>query len=503
MPNSAESLDQPFDQVLQRRIVKANHRISKVLQWRLYIAALILSDAVMILSAFGLAYIIRFQFNIPLFRVFVVPSFLYYLEVTAVLVPVWLVIFAFRGLYSPDKLLGGTYEYSQVFNSVIIGLILVIAAGFLIEWIVISRGWMLMAWIFSFLLPCLGRFLLRHLIYGLRQFGYFVSPVIIIGANLEGIQLAEQLTQWKTSGFHVVGFIDKKLCTGATVWKGLSCMGDIEHLDDIIEKYDIEEIVLASSAVSTRDRLMDIFKKYGINSRVKVRFSSGLYEIITTGLTINHIAYVPLMCINPVRLTGMDKALKMILDYTLTVLIIIFISPILLIIAAAIKFDSRGPIIHRRKVVGVNGKRFYAFKFRSMVVNGDEIMAEHPELQIELAKNHKLKKDPRITRVGGFLRRTSLDELPQLFNVLFGNMSLVGPRMIAPEELAKYQKYDINLLTVRPGMTGLWQVSGRSDISYEERVRLDMHYIRNWTIFLDIQLLFQTIPAVLKSRGAY
>jgi lipopolysaccharide/colanic/teichoic acid biosynthesis glycosyltransferase len=124
-------------------------------------------------------------------------------------------------------------------------------------------------------------------------------------------------------------------------------------------------------------------------------------------------------------------------------------------------------------------------------------------LKEELARTHKLKVDPRVTRVGAFLRKFSLDELPQLFNVLKRDMSLVGPRMISPEEVAMYKQFDMNLLTVLPGITGVWQVSGRSDVSYEERVRLDMYYIRNWSIWLDLQLLFQTIPAVLKSRGAY
>jgi lipopolysaccharide/colanic/teichoic acid biosynthesis glycosyltransferase len=153
--------------------------------------------------------------------------------------------------------------------------------------------------------------------------------------------------------------------------------------------------------------------------------------------------------------------------------------------------------------MGVNGTQFDAYKFRTMYVNGDEILDAHPELKEELEKNHKLKDDPRVTRMGMFLRRTSLDELPQLLNVLRREMSLVGPRMISPEEIDMYDQWDINLLTVQPGITGLWQVSGRSDIAYRQRVRMDMHYIRNWSIWLDIQLLIQTIPAVLRGRGAY
>jgi lipopolysaccharide/colanic/teichoic acid biosynthesis glycosyltransferase len=153
--------------------------------------------------------------------------------------------------------------------------------------------------------------------------------------------------------------------------------------------------------------------------------------------------------------------------------------------------------------MGINGQQFDAFKFRTMHVHGEQILAAFPDLHKELAQNHKLKKDPRITRLGIYLRKTSLDELPQVINVLQGKMSLVGPRIITPEEVGKYSKWDINLLTIRPGITGLWQVSGRSDVSYEERVRLDMHYIRNWSIWLDLKILFQTIPAVIHMRGAY
>ena len=153
--------------------------------------------------------------------------------------------------------------------------------------------------------------------------------------------------------------------------------------------------------------------------------------------------------------------------------------------------------------MGLNGKQFHALKFRTMVTHGDEVLDQNPQLKSELQTYHKLKNDPRLTPIGAFLRRYSLDELPQLINVLKRDMSLVGPRMISPEEATMYKQFVMNLLTVLPGITGLWQVSGRSDISYEERVSLDMFYVLNWSICLDLQLIFQTIPAVLKARGAY
>jgi lipopolysaccharide/colanic/teichoic acid biosynthesis glycosyltransferase len=218
---------------------------------------------------------------------------------------------------------------------------------------------------------------------------------------------------------------------------------------------------------------------------------------------VREFAYVPLVGVNKVRLTGLDQAFKLFLDYFLTIPAIILLAPVFILISVAVKLDSAGPIFYQRGVMGVNGTRYGAFKFRTMRMDGDQILAQRPELRAELALNHKLKSDPRVTRVGRFLRRTSLDELPQLFNVLRCEMSLVGPRMIAPDEMAKYEQWGINLLTVKPGITGLWQVSGRSNITYQQRVQMDMFYIRNWSIWLDLQLLWQTIPAVLKGTGAY
>jgi exopolysaccharide biosynthesis polyprenyl glycosylphosphotransferase len=308
---------------------------------------------------------------------------------------------------------------------------------------------------------------------------------------------------WRTSGLQVLGFIDKKLPAGTEIFHNLRVLGSVNQVERLVEYYDVEELILASSAVTSRDKMMEIFQCFGTSTDVNVRMSSGLYEIITTGLTVKEFAYVPLVGINKVRLSGLDRALKLILDYLLTIPGLIALSPVLLLIGLAVKLDSPGPAIHRRRVMGVNGKKFDAYKFRTMHTNGDELLASHPELQAELMENHKLKQDPRITRLGGFLRKTSLDELPQIFNVLKREMSLVGPRIIAPEEVEKYSKWDMNLLTVQPGITGLWQVSGRSDVSYEERVRLDMFYIRNWSIWLDLQLLIRTIPAVIRGKGAY
>jgi lipopolysaccharide/colanic/teichoic acid biosynthesis glycosyltransferase len=195
--------------------------------------------------------------------------------------------------------------------------------------------------------------------------------------------------------------------------------------------------------------------------------------------------------------------MKAVLDRVSALVASVLLVPFFPFIALAIWLDSPGPIIYRRRVVGLHGREFDAYKFRTMIPNADAHLEAHPELEEEWSRTGKIQDDPRITRVGRILRRYSLDELPQLFNVLKGQMSLVGPRMITPTELDHFGHWRHNLLTVKPGMTGLWQVSGRADVSYEERVRMDMRYIRNYTIWLDLRLLLNTIKVVVGGHGAY
>jgi exopolysaccharide biosynthesis polyprenyl glycosylphosphotransferase len=488
---------------LAQKISQASSTVSREKQWLFLRIIIVITDILVVGIAFRLAYWIRFEIPLGIFDEDAIIAVEYYQMLVLILIPTWLVLYSFHGLYQKKNLLGGIKEYDNVFRASSFGILLVIILGFLIPTLPIARGWLTIAWPLVVFTSILSRFCIRRVVYQLRKYGYFLTPAIIVGGNAEGRWLAEQLISWKTSGLLIIGFVDEKVRPGTHLFRNLFSVGTVNQLDDIIKKHNIGEVILATSAISSRNKQMEIFKKYGMSGEVSIRMSSGLYEIITTGLTISEFAYVPFITINKARLTGWDEVLKLMLDYAITVFGVTLISPLLLMIAIAIKLDSPGPAIHRRLVMGMNGNKFYAYKFRTMYINGDEILDAFPDLKNELSKNHKLKEDPRITKIGKFLRKSSLDELPQLLNVLKREMSLVGPRMISPEEVEKYNQWDINLLTVRPGITGPWQVSGRSDISYEERVQIDMFYVRNWTIWLDIQILVQTIPAVFQSRGAY
>jgi exopolysaccharide biosynthesis polyprenyl glycosylphosphotransferase len=485
---------------------KKTYSINKILgpyQSRIYYAALLVFDSLMVYLSLWLAFVFRFRINLPFFQVEVVPDFDLYALLIVFCIPLFIGVFFVAGLYNAQNLLGGTTEYALVFRATSISLFLLIVIGFFDPDFIIARGWLLTSWIFSFLFVTFSRFTLRRMIYALRTYGYYTSPTLIVGANDEGKTLAKQLLDWPTSGMNLVGFIDKKHPAGTLVTNNLRVLGAVEELDQIIEQYGIQELILATSSISSRDKMLEIFECFGNNKNVNLRLSSGLYEIITTGLTVKEFAYVPLVYVNKVRLTGPDRIGKSLLDISIALTALLLLSPVLIATAILIKLDSPGPILYRRRVMGVSGKQFDAFKFRTMYTDGTQILETKPDLKDQLEQQYKLKDDPRVTPLGKILRKYSLDELPQLFNVLFLQMSVVGPRIISPEEMREYSRWGINLLTVRPGMTGLWQVSGRSDVSYEERVRLDMNYIRNWTIWLDLQLLFRTIPVVIHGRGAY
>jgi len=470
--------------------------------WIIYRAVLVLSDAGLSMLAFSVAYWIRFGLSLPIFRLDAVPPPDLYTALFATLPFVWVAIFFLFGLYVQNNLLGGIKEYALIFRAVTIGLLLLIVAGFLEPSFIIARGWLFLSWGLTFLFVASGRFWLRRVVYWIRVRGYFLRPTLIVGASEEGFLLADQIQTWKTSGLDLVGIVNGNTSENSRIDSPVAIVGPLDDIADLVNKYQIQELVLATSALS-RDEMIGLYQLFGASDRPSLHLSSGLFEVITTGLEVKHLAYVPLVSVNRVQLTGIDQFLKVVLDFGLAIPGVILISPLLVLIGLLVRFDSPGPIIYRRRVLGINGREFDAFKFRTMAVDGENILAGNQEMLDELARNHKLKDDPRITRVGRLLRKFSLDELPQLLNVLRGEMSLVGPRMITNVEISKYEMWGMNLLTVRPGITGLWQVTGRSDIGYEERVRLDMYYIRNWSIWLDMQLLIRTIPAVLSKKGAY
>lgn len=463
------------------------------------VAPLVLLDGMCVSLSMLAAYLVRFHllaYYGPLSQPF-------YVRLALISIPMWLGIFALYRMYSPDNLFGGLQEYASVFNGCTAGLVGLILYSFLDRGIEqdISRGWLALVWLFSVISLTWTRFGYRRLIYWLRRQGLLIRHVVIVGANEEGRLVATQLQASPVAGLRVVGFVDGEAPQGQRI-EGISVLGSVAELDRIRQQLGVEEVIVIPTALS-REELLDLYREWGTDDRLRIRLSSGLYELFTTGVRVKHESFVPLVSLNRTRITGMDALMKAALDYLGAIVGLILLAPAFGVIAVLVRLDSPGPAIYRRRVVGLGGKEFDAYKFRTMIADADAYLEAHTALKEEWEQTGKLRHDPRVTRVGRFLRRYSLDELPQLFNVLRGEMSLVGPRMITPEERRHFGKWQHNLLTVRPGLTGLWQISGRADLSYEERVRLDMNYIRNYTIWLDLKVLFNTFLAVVRGQGAY
>jgi exopolysaccharide biosynthesis polyprenyl glycosylphosphotransferase len=466
------------------------------------IVALVAVDIGAILVGFWLAYTLRFAAGIGwLYMHEVAPSGLYG-SLVLLVAPLWLGVFWLSGLYDFKKLFAGMQEYARVFNACLLGMMLIIVGSFFYPTLVIARGWVVLSWLLVTVFVLLGRFSLRRVVQRLRAKGSFQTKILVVGANEEAQAIAAQLRGNPAVGIQIIGFADDHRPQGSQPLAGTPVLGSVSAVGSLIQEHGIQEIVVATTAVP-REQLLGLFQDFGVAEGVVLRMSSGLYEIMTTGIEVHDLGNVPLLSVNRLRLTRAEIFMKRMMDLSVSAVAMVLLWPVLLLVAAVIKLDSPGPPLYRRRVVGVGGKPFDALKFRSMHMDADQRLARDPDLHRRFEENCKLKDDPRVTRVGRFLRTTSLDELPQLVNVFRGQMSLVGPRMISPQELARYGKWGINLSTVKPGITGLWQVSGRSDLTYDQRVALDMRYIRNYSIWLDLHLLYRTIPIVLKRDGAY
>lgn len=472
---------------------------ARVRERRWIVLWLLVCDIVMLGASLALAYWVRFISGLSIFEEGSA-RLVFYRTLMAVLIPLWLAIFAAYRLYDRRTLFGGTDEYGRVVHACTMAIMLVVFASFIVPDFVIARAWLLLTWVLSCGLCIGGRFALRRWVYHQRRAGRFQDRTLIVGANPEGLAVAEQLRHAPTAGALLLGFVDDFEPIGFEPVVDVPVLGGSHTFEQLVRDWSVDQVIIANSAL-TRERLLGIYGALDTLSSVEVRLASGLFELLTTGVRVREEGFVPLVTLNKTRIVGADWLLKTLLDKLGAALGLALLSLPLALLALAIKLDSPGPIFHRRRVIGQHNRPFAAFKLRTMYVDGDRRLSA--EQRDELRAWGKLPVDPRITPIGYWLRRLSIDELPQLWNVLCGQMSLIGPRMLTVQELEKFGRWQYNLRTVKPGLTGLWQISGRSDLSYEERVRLDMYYIRNYSVWLDLRILLQTPLRILRGDGAY
>lgn len=364
-----------------------------------------------------------------------------------------------------------------------------------------SRGVFLLAWLFSLLGVLLGRFLMRQLFAHRCWWGY---PVLILGGGKTGELVIQTLKHQPGFGLKPLAVLDDNLSTRDEV-AGIPVLGPLSLAPVLAIERDIHYAIVAMPGVR-RDRLLTILEHYG-RTFAHLLIIPDLFGLASLWVMPKDLGGILGLEVRQRLLLPGPRLSKALLDRGLALLLGILVLPLIILIALLVRLSSPGPIFYGQVRLGQGGRPFTAWKFRSMISNAGTVLEHylehHPELRVYWEQDHKLKRDPRVTPIGRLLRRTSLDELPQLWNVLLGQMSLVGPRPIVDEEVWRYaEKFEL-YTKVLPGITGLWQVSGRNNVSYDERVNLDAYYVRNWSVWLDIYILIRTVWVVLLGDGAY
>jgi len=444
------------------------------------------TDAVSILVAFLLAYSIRFGDHVPSVRALVA---------MILVVPLWIAVFTGYGLYRVQHF-APAEELRRIISAVSIGITIVVAGSFWSK-SAFPRLWIAMSWAFALFLLLGGRILWHKQMYRMRMRGALTLRTLIVGDNAEAVRIASTL-RGAPLGFAPIGYLAPNPAN-ETVVGDLDCLGRLHDISRVIEANGIECIYVASTSLTGEEASFLTREVRG--AKAQVRVSMNVYDVLSSRLAVLPVADLLALSLAPARLSGFQSALKRAFDVIFSAMLFVLLLPVLLAVALAIKLDSRGPVLFRQARVTKGGRSFTVLKFRTMVTDANRILRERavdPTVPF-----FKMKEDPRLTRVGKVLRRLSLDELPQLVNVLKGDMSLVGPRPLPADQVAA----NLELLgprhEVRTGVTGWWQVKGRSDVDAEEALRLDMFYIENWSLSLDLYILAKTAGATLAKRGAY
>jgi len=455
-------------------------------------------DYLMIVLAGFVAYYIRFADVVTKIRPAIFElDFVKYFQAVLIVGVIWLIVFAFAGLYNIREARKVVREFYRVTLACSTGLMVVVILIFLRRELFDSRFIVLVAWILSIIFITVSRVLVRILQRHLYRYDIGVKKIILVGDSKTSDVLMHEFSSKIDSGIEVIKRVR-------------SFNLEISNeLTEFLKFKKVDEVIQSDPNLSKAEtlRLFDFTDDHHIT----FRYAADLLGTKVLKTEVMEVSGVPIVEVKKTPLDGWGRIAKRLFDIIISLVLIILISPVLIITAIAVKIDSRGPIFFSKKDdnsplrrVGQGGKSFNYLKFRSMMPKSDNL--RYTDLADQNIRGDgpmvKIKNDPRVTRVGKLIRRWSIDELPELFLVLNGSMSLVGPRPHLPEEVAKYEHHHRKVLTIKPGMTGMAQISGRSDLSFEEEVKLDTYYIENWSLLLDLSLLIRTPWAVIKGRQA-
>jgi exopolysaccharide biosynthesis polyprenyl glycosylphosphotransferase len=353
------------------------------------------------------------------------------------------------------------------------------------------------------LLTLSQRWAWRKWLHRRRASGALVQTALLVG-RIDGVTaLARQIAQQTGNGYRVIGCC---LPTGAgpqrTVAGDVAVLGSIDDVVEVVRRFDVDTVAVLPSTDLEGAQLRRLGWELE-NTQAELLLAPAITEIAGPRVHIRPVWGLPLLHMERPELRGVRRITKEVVDRTGATLGLFLILPVLLIVSVMIKTSSRGPVLFRQVRVGRDGRNFKMLKFRTMVTHAEDLVHDLAAFDDGNGVLFKLRADPRVTKVGRVLRRYSLDELPQLLNVIKGEMSLVGPRPPLPQEVARYGWEMHRRFLVKPGLTGLWQISGRSDLSWEDSVRMDLRYVENWSLAYDLMIMIKTLRAVVRGRGAY
>ncbi|MCC6254822.1 MAG: sugar transferase [Ignavibacteriaceae bacterium] len=451
-------------------------------------------------------FILRNNTSVNFFSFYVaIPGILFLVFTISLII---LLIFQFNGLYRLDIILNRSTHFTHILKAIYYSSLQIVLLSFVLDSSMILDSRLLFVFFFLVsigLLFLIRVELLKWVFVELSQ-SSFKRNVIIVGNGKAGKLLATKLLYENPLGLNIIGFVDDDRNVGDFVVAGKKILGNFNDLKNLVKVHSVDELIIVTDNHSY-DAFFDLVD-YCKSLNVPIRMTSNLLDVVSKKIQTEKYADIAVIDISPQYNDNFTLGLKRIADIAIASVGIFILSPFLALIALFVKLSSPGPIFFKQARIGKDGKEFKIYKFRSMkALDGED--EERKKMMIEFIKNGangasdtKVINESRVTWIGNIIRKTSLDELPQLFNVIKGDMSLVGPRPCLPYEYDNYDEWQKRRVSVIPGCTGVWQVWGRSQVNYNESVVLDLYYINNMSPWLDIQLIFQTIPVMLFSRGA-
>ncbi|HVR43461.1 MAG TPA: sugar transferase [Thermoanaerobaculia bacterium] len=468
-----------------------------------------LSDAALTAAAFFLAFWVR-DLLLPIFLPTLFPTGLHpiegYVKILPVVLIIWSLLFFSHQSYHSHRTVPMRRELLDVLHIVALGTLLLATIAYLVPLQILSRSWFALFALFSALLLCLNRMAIRLLARYVRLRGMNYRTLLVVGTGRRGREIVELIEQHPYWGYKIVGFVSDghRLPNG---WNGRHrVVGSIEDLRRLVEKGiegqkdAIDEIVFAVTRRKL-DAMRSVFllcEELGVRTRVAMNF----FPNRVARVELEELEGIPFLSFTTTPSNLTHLVLKRTIDVAVSAALLLFALPVIATASLAIRLTSQGSVLFRQERLGLNGRIFTLYKFRTMIEDAHRMRGEVAHLNEMNGPVFKTRYDPRVTPVGRILRKFSLDELPQLWNVLRGDMSLVGPRPPLPEEVWAYQRWQRRRLSMKPGLTCLWQVSGRNHVDFDRWMKLDLQYIDTWSPTLDFKILLRTIPAVLSGRGA-